>query len=222
MADPEKAFLTFENDQNSKLYFMFNPESIKIAMSNRWEGTPAPGRPAPRQKFGGQDAGKLDLTIWFDTTDTGGSVTDFTNQLLAKMEIDSTLPGTDPKMGNARPPTCTFHWGQNLTSFPAVITSANVTFNYFSSTGVPLRAQVDLSLVQYSASRAYSKQNPTSGTPEPHRVHRVQPGETLDRISASYYGDPTRWRLLASANGIEDPLGIRPGSLLSIPLAGSA
>jgi nucleoid-associated protein YgaU len=48
-------------------------------------------------------------------------------------------------------------------------------------------------------------------------VHRVQPGETLDRISARYYGDPTRWRDLALANDIEDPLGLRPGSLLSVP-----
>jgi nucleoid-associated protein YgaU len=71
------------------------------------------------------------------------------------------------------------------------------------------------------ASRAFTKQNPTSGTPEPHRVHRVQPGETLDRISARYYGDSTRWRLLADANGVEDPLSIRPGSLLSVPLLGS-
>jgi nucleoid-associated protein YgaU len=43
------------------------------------------------------------------------------------------------------------------------------------------------------------------------------PGETLDRISAQYYGDATRWRALANANGIEDPLSVRPGSLLVIP-----
>ena len=48
-------------------------------------------------------------------------------------------------------------------------------------------------------------------------VHRVQPGETLDRISAKYYGDSTRWRQIASANGISDPLALRNGSLLSIP-----
>jgi nucleoid-associated protein YgaU len=51
-------------------------------------------------------------------------------------------------------------------------------------------------------------------------VHRVQPGETLDRISAKYYGDSTRWRELARANGVEDPLAIRPGALLNIPRQG--
>ena len=45
----------------------------------------------------------------------------------------------------------------------------------------------------------------------------MQPGETLDRIAAKYYGDSTRWRMLADANGIADPLALRPGALLSIP-----
>ena len=92
-----------------------------------------------------------------------------------------------------------------------------LSFTYFSSTGVPLRAQMRLELQQYQPSNAFGPQNPTSGTPRPHRVHRVQPGETLDRISARYYGDSTRWRALAAANGIEDPLAIRAGSLLSVP-----
>ncbi|MDQ1739694.1 MAG: hypothetical protein QOE53_1346, partial [Pseudonocardiales bacterium] len=64
---------------------------------------------------------------------------------------------------------------------------------------------------------AFGPQNPTSGTPRPHRVHRVQPGETLDRIAARYYGDSTRWRSLAAANNVEDPLAMRPGALLSVP-----
>jgi nucleoid-associated protein YgaU len=72
-------------------------------------------------------------------------------------------------------------------------------------------------LLQYEQSMAFGPQNPTSGTPRPHRVHRVQPGETLDRISAQHYGDSNRWRTLAMANGIEDPLALRPGSLLAIP-----
>jgi nucleoid-associated protein YgaU len=109
-----------------------------------------------------------------------------------------------------------FHWG-NLHSFKAVVTDLTLRFTYFSSTGVPLRAEVDLSLRQFAPSDAFGPQNPTSGTPNPHRVHRVQPGETLDRISAKYYGDSTRWRQIAGANAIADPLALRPGSLLSIP-----
>ena len=41
-----------------------------------------------------------------------------------------------------------------------------------------------------------------SGTPEPNRVHQVQPGETLDRIAAKYFEDSTKWRSIAAANGV--------------------
>jgi nucleoid-associated protein YgaU len=45
----------------------------------------------------------------------------------------------------------------------------------------------------------------------------VRVGDTLDRVAAKYYGDSTRWRSIATINGISDPLTIRPGQLLSIP-----
>ena len=87
---------------------------------------------------------------------------------------------------------------------------------------MPLRAKVVSELdCSIAESDAFGPQNPTSGTPQPHRVHRVQPGETLDRISAQYYGDSTRWRQIAAANAITDPLALRVGSLLSIPRNGA-
>ena len=161
----------------------------------------------------------MTIHLWFDTTDTGTAVTKHTGKVMKLMDVDPALPGTDPQTNNARPPYVVFHWG-NLHSFKAVVTDLTMQFTYFSSTGVPLRAKVDLSLTQFAESAAFGPQNPTSGTPEPHRVHRVQPGETLDRISAKYYGDSTRWRAIATANGIVDPLALRTGSLLTIPRVG--
>lgn len=218
MAELEKAFFTFEGEgKNIKLPCLFNPDSILLTQTNTWkppEG--AAGHTLSTAVFEGQEAGKLDFDLVFDTTDSGDPVTKHTSKLLQKMEVDPDLPGTSAANKNQRPPYAVFHWGM-MSSFRAVISSATVTFDYFSSSGVPLRAKVKLSLQQYEADDAFTRQNPTSGTPSPHRVHRVQRGETLDRISARYYGDSTRWRQLADANGIEDPLGIRPGSLISIP-----
>jgi hypothetical protein len=216
MPELEKAFLKFEG-KSERLPCLFNPDSITLTKSNTWTAAPMPGKGVPTQNFTGAEAGSMKFDLLFDTTDTGKPVTDYTNKLLAMMEIDKDLPGTNENDNNGRPPFVTFHWGQ-LYSFPAVITSANVSFDYFSSSGVPLRAKVALELKQFTASRAFTKQNPTSGTPQPHRVHRVQRGETLDRISARYYGDSTRWRALAVANSVEDPLAIRPGSLITVPL----
>ncbi|WP_066589108.1 CIS tube protein [Cellulomonas timonensis] len=214
MAGPEKAFLEIEN--GDRLPCLFNPAQLEITRSNDWHAHRMPGRGVPRLQYAGANPGWMRVELFFDTTDDGAPVTRYTGKILELMEVDPSLPGTDEASRNARPPYVTFHWGE-LHSFRAVISDLALTFTYFSSTGTPLRATLDLTMRQYEPSRAFGPQNPTSGTPQPHRVHRVQAGETLDRISARYYGDSTRWRLLASANGIADPLELRAGTLLSVP-----
>jgi hypothetical protein len=214
MPELEKAFLELEN--GSRIPCLFNPSEISVQRSNNWSGDAMPGKGVPQLQYNGANSASMSLELVFDTTADGSPVTKYTGKIMGLMDVDTSLPGTDETTNNARPQTVTFHWG-DLHSFPAVVTDVGVSFTYFSSSGVPLRANVHLGLMQYQESHAFGPQNPTSGTPRPHRVHRVQPGETLDRVSARYYGDPTRWRELAAANGIEDPLAIRPGTLLSIP-----
>jgi Contractile injection system tube protein/LysM domain len=214
MSALEKAFLEIEG--GDRVPCLFNPETISIGRRNNWAADAMPGKGVPKLRYTGAESGWMLLDLQFDTTTDGTAVTAHTGKILALMDIDAQLPGTDETTNNARPPTVIFHWG-DLHSFTSVVRDLSLSFTYFSSTGVPLRAQMRLELQQYQPSNAFGPQNPTSGTPRPHRVHRIQPGETLDRISARYYGDSTRWRALAAANGIEDPLAIRPGSLLSVP-----
>lgn len=214
MAELEKAFLEVET--GDRIPCLFNPSSISVSRSNNWAGNPMPGSGVGPLRYLGANSGTLTLDLLFDTTADGSAVSVHTGKLMKLMDVDYSLPGADEATRNGRPPKVTFHWG-DLHSFPAVVANVVLNFVYFSSSGVPLRATAHLDLQQYDRSDAFGPQNPTSGTPIPHRVHRVQPGETLDRISARYYGDSTRWRELASANGIEDPLAVRPGTLLSVP-----
>ena len=108
------------------------------------------------------------------------------------MKVDPTLPGYDAERNSGRPPWVKFRWGTHVHSFKAVVKSTEVTFTYFSSDGVPLRANVELSLEQYEPDGNWGPQNPTSGTPKPNRTHQVNVGDTLDRIAARYYGDATQ------------------------------
>lgn len=214
MAELEKAFL--ETEDGTRVPCLYNPETLSIGRRNNWVSNSMPGKGVPTLQYAGASSGWMALDLIFDTTDLGTAVTAHTGKILGLMEVDPNLPGSDETTNNARPPTVTFHWG-DLHSFKAVVQDLRLTFTYFSSSGVPLRAQLHLDLMQYERSNAFGPQNPTSGTPKPSRVHRVQPGETLDRISARYYGDATRWRVLASANGLEDPLAIKAGALIDIP-----
>lgn len=220
MAELEKAFLQVEGGE--RIDCLYNPAAIVVGRANSWTNQPSAGRGIGKAQFQGAQPGTMSLSLVFDTTDVGTSVTAHTGKLLALMDPDPSLPGSDEATNNVRPRTVTFHWGRSLTSFPAVITDLSTNFTYFASDGTPLRAEVGLSLLQYEKSDAFGPQNPTSGTPRPHRVHRVQPGETLDRISARYYGDATKWRALAVANGLEDPLAIRPGAVLTVPRLGDS
>lgn len=215
MALTDKAYLIIEGS-SERLPCMFNPSELEISRSNSWDSPSLAGQGVQQARYTGAGAGTMTLNLTFDTTDSGKAVTQYTGKLMKLMDVDPSLGGTDEKSNNARPPYVTFHWG-DLHSFRAVVADLNISFTYFASTGVPLRATVGMSLRQYEPSNAFGPQNPTSGTPEPHRVHRVQSGETLDRIAARYYGDSTRWRTLATANAIEDPLALRPGSMISIP-----
>jgi hypothetical protein len=210
----QKAFL--ETETRQRIPCLFNPDELSISRGNTWKGKPLPGKGVPVLAYQGASSGSIELNLVFDTTDTGAPVTDHTNKLLLLMEIDTTLPGYDEESGNGRPPWVQFHWG-DFHSFKSVITDLSLTFTYFSSAGTPLRARVTLSLNQFEPDDNWARQNPTSGTPRPHRTHVVQPGETLDRIAAKHYGTSTPWRDIAAANGIEDPLSIRPGTTLAIP-----
>ncbi|QDB80729.1 LysM peptidoglycan-binding domain-containing protein [Georgenia sp. 311] len=216
MMATEKAFLELEGGE--RLPCLFNPAQLAISRSNDWTGEALPGRGVPRLRYAGAQPGWMHLELFFDTTHDGSAVTRYTGRILALMDVDPTLPGSDETTSNARPPYVTFHWG-DLHSFKAVVADLSMAFTYFASNGTPLRATVALTLRQYEPSQAFGPQNPTSGTPDPHRTHRVRPGETLDRIAATYYGDATSWRRLALANGVQDPLALRAGTVLSIPRA---
>ncbi|HLI55010.1 MAG TPA: LysM peptidoglycan-binding domain-containing protein [Acidimicrobiales bacterium] len=209
-----KAYL--ETEGGDTIHCLFNPADLALSQVNGWAGDVMPGRGVPTLRYTGAASGQLRLTLFFDTTDTGEAVTQYTGKIVKLMEVDTSLPGSDEKSNNTRPPWVKFHWG-DFHSFPAVVSSLDLTFEYFSSTGTPLRARAAMVLTQYKQDMAFGPQNPTSGTPRPHRVHRVQPGETLDRIAALHLGDSTRWRSIAEVNNIEDPLALKPGRLLAIP-----
>jgi hypothetical protein len=214
MAAPVKAYL--ETERGTKIQCLFNPSKLQVAKSNSWSSGNSKGRNAPELVFDGGGSGSMSLELTFDTTDTGKPVTTHTNKLAELMQVDTQLPDYDAATNNGRPQWVKFHWG-DMHTFKAVIASMDMTFTYFASSGVPLRANVSLSLTQYEPEANWSPQNPTSGTPAPQRLHQVQKGETLDRISARHYRDATKWRIIADANGITDPLALKPGSVLSIP-----
>lgn len=214
-----KAYL--ETEQGREIRCLFNPAELTLRKANTWASDKVVGRATPDLYFTGGTPGELSMTLLFDTTHDGTPVTQHTNALLDLLRVDPDLPGHDNSSNKGRPPWVRFHWG-DLHSFKAIIEQLDLTFVFFSSDGTPLRARTALTLKQFQDDNAWGPQNPTSGTPQPHRVHQVQRGETLDGIATRHYGDPTRWRLLAEANRVIDPFSLEPGRVLVIPRLGGA
>ncbi|BBX44863.1 LysM peptidoglycan-binding domain-containing protein [Mycobacterium cookii] len=53
--------------------------------------------------------------------------------------------------------------------------------------------------------------------PEPARTYTVESGDTLWAISERFYGDGSKYQVIADASGISNPDLIHPGQVLTIP-----
>jgi nucleoid-associated protein YgaU len=110
-------------------------------------------------------------------------------------------------------PRLTFKWG--TISYKVNLSDATVTYVRFTPGGKPIRANV--TLIFTVSPPLPTPTNPTSGGIEGRRSHTLVAGENLQHIAMANYGRPGAWRALAAANGIEDPLALRPGTVIYVP-----
>lgn len=214
-----KAYLQVEG--GAKIDCWFNPTEYTVSKSNKWKVESVVGEGTPTAQFGGGDPQKIQLELLFDDTEArDGDVRRSTDQLFAAMDVDKK---TATSKNSARPPMITFGWG-HVTLFKAVADSLSVKFLMFRPDGTPVRATVTMSLIQAASAVGKSKPqgkrktNPTTRGVEGYRTHVVIDGDTLQSVAFEAYGDAARWRTIAEANGIDDPMRVRRGTVLDIPI----
>lgn len=117
-----------------------------------------------------------------------------------------------------RPPKVIFQWGPpSAFLIEANIQAVNVTYNRFGADGTPVRAELTIRLQQQPSLLGLLATNPTSAGLPGRAAHTVTAGDSLARIATDRYGSPGRWRQLAEANHIDDPLRVRPGDRVYLP-----
>jgi hypothetical protein len=196
----------------------FNPSSYTVSKTNVWNYKPSTGVDLPDGEFGGGLPRRTNLSLLLDVSLLGAdqSVKDTANKLLKMMEAGG------GGGGGSAPPKVTFRWG-SVDLPKSVPVSLTIQYILFHPNGEPIRATVDLELAQAekastaSGSPGNQAQNPTTRAERGLRVHRVRDGDSLTSIAYDAYGDPTRWRTIAEANGIDDPMRLRRGRELNIP-----
>jgi nucleoid-associated protein YgaU len=185
---------------------MFNPPEYQLQKTNQFADIRIPGLGSSLLQFVQGSAQTLTMDLFFDTTGIGQDVRLFTGPV-----VDFTALNPDTHA----PPRLVFLWGSLI--FPCVLESVTQKFDYFNTIGQPLRATLSVSLKQYDVLDDLLASIPLQSADRTKRHVFVQ-GETLQSVAAAEYGDARQWRPIAEASGIDNPLTIRPGRALTVPV----
>jgi hypothetical protein len=200
---------------------MFNPNSYSISKGVSWGppylsfgfgGDTDRSVNAPTLVFGGGGSRQLSLELFFDVTEAIDGVT--VNDVRQRTNAIVALTRIEPKQG--RPPVCNVSWGSAPVNsdfpFTGVITSLSQRFTLFRSTGEPVRAELSVTFLEFLDPEKDQRLT------DPELTTRiVKRGDTLPNIAAEIYGNPALWRVIAEANGIDNPRALSVGVTLTIP-----
>lgn len=199
-----------------KLQVPFNPTELSADRDATYAEVAIPGLDAPVLQYVRGGGEKLNLELFFDVTDLmvdgvvadGSSVRDRYVQPLQRLTLVDRVLHAPPRVRVA--------WDAQVLIERAVVTSVSVTYTLFDTQGRPVRATARVAFRQHtSASAQLAEIGLTS--PDLTNVATVRQGDTLPAIAFREYGDPTRWRSIAEANAISNPLDLAPGRVLVVP-----
>src|SRR5262249_35009386 len=114
------------------------------------------------------------------------------------------------------PPAVRFVWG--TFQFDGLMESMEETLEFFSPDGVPLRANVTISLMKQSIQFAFAKGSSSPGGPPPPGtvpMSTAPAGSSVANMVAGA-GGSADWHAVAQANGIENPRVLQPGQLINL------
>jgi hypothetical protein len=215
----EKLHIAPQTPSNLKAFdVMFNPTNYSITKGVNWRpqfaksgSTTDRVLDAPSLVFGGGSARTMSLQLFCDVTEgPQKDVRAITNQLVALSRIE-------PGLNQPQPPVIKLSWGADGPQgsdfpFTGVVTNLQQSFVLFHSSGAPLRANITMAVMEFIDPEQNLRQNDPDLT-----TYTVRRGDSLSQISARMYRDPALWRLIAAANGLDDPRRLVVGARLTIP-----
>ena len=199
---------------------MFNPTEYKLTQTATVNRAEIPGKAGGDPQFGATGPVTLTMQLFFDDFASihGNVAKDITRLLEWQRPTPKSLE--DPP--HPAPPYVGFDWGNpdQLGNFKGILTNVGVTYKVFRKDGTPLQALVDVTIVGDIEVKPGT--NPTSHAIAAHRMRTMVEGESLHSIAYRELGRPVYWRAIAELNGIDDPLRLRPGTVLLVPTVADA
>ncbi len=189
---------------------LFNPTEFTVQKTVPWVEQPTAGREGAAEQYTHSGRATLSLDLFFDTYEIGVDVRAFTQRIVRVASVDP----RDPQQQH--PLVCKLVWGLGGVVFQGVLQSLTQRYTLFLPSGTPVRATLGCTFLEWKSDwdKALRK---LSALVDVSNNRALQVGESLSSIAASEYRDPTDWRRIAEANGIDDPRAIGPGRALTIP-----
>jgi len=184
---------------------LFNPSEYTIVRNVSYAEIAIPGLQMPLLQFVRGETQELQVELFLDRSETRESIADDLEALRELVRIDNELHA---------PPLARFSWSQ--TEFVGVTAGFRERFVLFGEDGAVQRARVSLSIKRFQAPDSQWEEIGYE-SPDRSKTWVVSEGDRLDQIAAREYGDPSRWPIIAEANGIERPRSLVPGTVLTIP-----
>lgn len=216
-ATPTKAYICEIANPRKKVEFHFNPTSIRFSKTAEFRRQPRPGARQPPVQFAGSAPTELKLDLLLDAMERQP---DSDVQPKVEQLLDWTNPTSQSRSTRSpSPPELQFTWGSLVigggNTFRGHLHAVEATYLLFSRTGIPLRAEVSVTLS--SKPEEPGGTNPTSGGVHPQRAHVLVREDTLHSVAWRTYGHAGYWRRIAEVNGIDDPLRVPIGTRLLLP-----
>lgn len=206
----------------------FNPASLRVGYSNQVQTNDQSNNSSTQ--FVGKGSAKLSLELIFDISmplgqdsESGappsGSVTDVRELTREVAFFITPLPAEGEDEGKYIPPGTRFSWGSFY--FDGIVESMDETLDLWSEDGRPLRATVALNMSQQGVVVGYNPDatdppQAAAGAPAGTRpLQAAQDGDSIQGM-ATKAGRPADWKLIAQANGIENPRVLAPGTLVDM------
>lgn len=217
------ALLKIETGTGKQSVFVcqFNPDECHLNTKGQFKQIKRRGEDAPIMQFMGGSSPVMDFKLFFDTgtsyeIKTGVSekpqkeeatdVSVYIKSLMSLVCIEEKLN---------RPPQVTFCWGSF--SFCGYVDNVDVKYTMFEKGGMPVRAEVSLSLVSKDGSGIESEKLSQKEVSDKTKCVVMTSDSSLWDMAEKEYGDASCWRNIAKENNIMNPLEVPAGTSLKVP-----
>jgi hypothetical protein len=200
----EKAVIS-NLDTAEDIPVLFNPREYVLEKKTPWTEMNVFGLDSPPVQFTLGERARLVMELFFDTSEEKSDVREYTGKIESLMLVNAQ---------EHRPPLLRFSWGS--LSFDCVLEDLLQRYTLFRADGTPLRAILKAVFKEYASAAAQLSHTRRESADHTKRL-ALREGENLACLAAREYHDPAKWRLIAQANGIDDPENLAAGTIVELP-----